>query len=156
MDNDFKNVEKALNDYMVEVQRLYKDKLIADNKKATGNLINSIKIKIMVDGWNYIGALELADYWKYVEYGSKPHFPPISAILKWVKDKPVIPRPMNGITPTQQQLSFLIARKISRDGIKAGNQLRNTIEGVNASFMPILEDALAKDIKEYLGRITIL
>lgn len=156
MDNDFKNVEKALNDYMVEVQRLYKDKLIADDKKATGNLINSIKIKIMVDGWNYIGALELADYWKYVEYGSKPHFPPISAILKWVKDKPVIPRPMNGITPTQQQLSFLIARKISRDGIKAGNQLRNTIEGVNASFMPILEDALAKDIKEYLGRITIL
>ena len=110
----------------------------------------------MVDGWNYIGALELADYWKYVEYGSKPHFPLISAILKWVKDKPVIPRPMNGITPTQQQLAFLIARKISRDGIKAGNQLMNTIEGVNASFMPILEDALAKDIKEYLGRITIL
>ena len=152
----FPNLEKVLADYMNAVKDLYKEKLLADDKKATGYLIQSIKVQIEHNNWNYIGELSLADYWKYVEYGSKPHFPPVSAILKWIKDKPVIPREINGITPTNQQLAFLIGRKISRDGIKAGNQLANTIEELNAIWLPLIEAALEKDIEEGLARIIIL
>lgn len=156
-DLTFKNLEKALADYMNAVSNLYKEKLIADGKKATGNLIQSIKANVVVDGWNYTGELSLADYWKYVESGRRPgKFPPPSTILKWIQDKPIIPREMNGITPTNEQLSFLIGRKIARDGIDAGNQLANTIEELNAIWLPIIEQALEQDINEGLSRIIVL
>lgn len=153
----FEHLNEALTDYMAAVSELYKQKLIADDKKATGNLIQSVKANVVIDNWNYIGELSLADYWKYVEHGRKAgKFPPPDAILKWIKDKPVIPREMNGITPTNEQLAFLIGRKIAQEGIDAGNQLANTIEELNSIWLPQIEQALEQDINEGLGRIIVL
>jgi len=153
----FEHLNQTLTDYMAAVSELYKQKLIADDKKATGNLIQSVKANVVIDNWNYIGELSLADYWKYVEHGRKAgKFPPPAAILKWIKDKPVIPREVNGITPTNEQLAFLIGRKIAEDGIEAGNQLANTIEELNAIWLPKIEEALEQDINEGLARIIVL
>lgn len=44
--------------------------------------------------------------------------PPIAAILKWIEDKKLTPRP--GIS--KRALAFLIARKIGRDGIRVPNK----------------------------------
>ncbi len=153
----FEHLNQTLTDYMAAVSELYKQKLNADDKKATGNLIQSVKANVVIDNWNYIGELSLADYWKYVEHGRKAgKFPPTAAILKWIKDKPVIPREVNGITPTNEQLAFLIGRKIAEDGIEAGNQLANTIEELNAIWLPKIEEALEQDINEGLARIIVL
>jgi hypothetical protein len=45
-------------------------------------------------------SLNLQDYWKYVEDGTRPHFPPIEDILQWIKVKPVLPRKRKGKLPT--------------------------------------------------------
>ena len=153
MAQEFTNLKKALEDYMNEVARVYKGKLTSDGHKATGKLIGSIKASVKIGPTQYIGELKLEDYWKYIEYGTKPHWPPPNAILKWIQAKPILPRAINGITPSQKQLAYLIGRKISREGTKAGGELGNTIEEVNANFRPILEAALEKDLA---GELTLI
>ncbi len=152
--NELPNVRKALEDYMDEVARIYKGKLKTDGHKATGKLINSIKAYVIIGNTEYTGILRLEDYWKYIEYGTKPHWPPKKALLKWIKAKPVIPRPdKNGITPTNDQLAFLIGRKISKVGTKAGKELEDTIDDVNRRYKAVLEKALEQDVENEVAVI---
>ena len=153
MPNEFSNLKKALEDYMEAVSRIYKGKLTADGHKATGKLISSVKASVIIGSTQYTGELRLEDYWKYIEYGTKPHWPPKNAILKWIQAKPILPRAINGITPSNDQLAYLIGRKISRTGTKAGNELGNTIDEVNATYRPIIEQAVEKDLQ---GELTII
>lgn len=152
---DFYNLETALQNYIKEVAELYKNKLKRDNKKATGELINSVRAELDIDGNLYICELSLVDYYKWVEDGSRPHWPPPDAIKKWIKDKPILPREVDGIKPTNDQLAYLIGRKIARKGISAGLQLSETIEELNTKWLPMIEDALTKDIEKYLEEIMI-
>lgn len=153
MPNEFSNLKKALEDYMEAVSRIYKGKLTADGHKATGKLISSVKASVIIGSTQYTGELRLEDYWKYIEYGTKPHWPPKNAILKWIQAKPILPRAINGITPSNDQLAYLIGRKISQTGTKAGNELGNTIDEVNATYRPIIEQAVEKDLQ---GELTII
>ena len=62
---------------------------------ATGNLQNFQTI-IDINDTTFQVSFELADYWKYVEYGRGPgKQPPIDAIEQWVKVKPVVPNAIN-------------------------------------------------------------
>lgn len=153
MPSEFTNLKKALEDYMEAVSRIYKGKLTSDGHKATGKLIGSVKASVQIGSTQYIGELRLEDYWKYIEYGTKPHWPPRNAILRWIQAKPILPKAINGITPSQDQLAFLIGRKISQDGTKAGGELGQTIDEVNASFRPIIEAAVEKDLA---GELTVI
>ena len=74
-------------------------------------------------------SIQLEDYWQYVENGRKAgKYPPINAIKNWISVKPVLPRPLkSGKLPTANQLAFLIARKISKVGIKPKPFLKPTI-----------------------------
>lgn len=150
MASEFPNLKNALEDYIEDIKNHYKDKLQGDNKIATGKLINSVKASIKIGATEYTGELRLQDYWKYLEYGTKPHWPPKSAILKWIHAKPILPRAINGITPTQDQLAFLIGRKISRVGTKAGVYLGDTIDDINSWYQIRFSEALEKDIGEEL------
>ena len=149
------NLLATLRDYSQRVEQDYKDRLIADDKKATGTLINSISTQVKTsNGLVYDVVINLADYWRYVEEGRKPgKFPPPDAILKWIKVKPVIPRPYNGKVPTQKQLAFLIGRKIATEGIEPGNQLKETVDTLNAEYIPKFEAALKKDFDEYTIKV---
>ena len=79
------------------------------------------------DGKYLTISLNLQYYWKYVEDGTKPHFPPVEDILQWIKVKPVLPRKNNGKLPTQKQLAYLISRKISKVGTKAYKPLNKAM-----------------------------
>ena len=153
MAQEFTNLKKALEDYMDAVSRVYKGKLTSDGHKATGKLIGSVKASVQIGSTQYIGELRLEDYWKYIEYGTKPHWPPPQALLKWIQAKPILPRAINGITPSNDQLAYLIGRKISRTGTKAGNELGNTIDEVNATYRPIIEQAVEQDLQ---GELTLI
>jgi len=153
MAQEFTNLKKALEDYMEAVSRVYKGKLTSDGHKATGKLIGSVKASVQIGSTQYIGELRLEDYWKYIEYGTKPHWPPPNAILKWIQAKPILPRAINGIKPSNDQLAYLIGRKISRTGTKAGNELGNTIDEVNATYRPIIEQAVEQDLQ---GELTLI
>lgn len=151
----FTNLQNALDKFVNDFIDTYKNILIRDNKKASGNLIKSIKsLSIDFTSSKLSGSISLADYWKYVEYGRKPgKFPPPNKILDWVKIKPILPRPINGIKPTEKQLAFLIGRKISKYGIKAGNQFSEALDLVWAKDEKMISEAISMDLNEEIDLI---
>ena len=126
---NFENIDAALNSLMDEFQNAYASKLKTTNHIATGNLAMNQKHYFVFDGRYYKIYLQLEEYWKYLEYGTKPHFPPVEKIAEWIRIKPVLPRPnAKGKLPTQKQLAFLIARSISVKGTKPTHTLQQTID----------------------------
>ena len=148
---EFDNLFKTLREYASRAVTLYKQRLLDDDKKASGQLIDSVSSEIKVGSDTFTVVLNLANYWKYVEDGRRPgKFPPPKAILKWITVKPVIPRPIHGKLPTKKQLAFLIGRKIATEGIEAGHQLKETVDSLNAEYIPRLEAALQEDFNAYV------
>lgn len=142
---EFKHLQEALAHYAQAIADQYKDNLERSGRRASGNLITSVNTKVDVDGTLFEIELQLEDYWKYVEEGTSPHFPPISKILEWVKVKQILPTPMaNGKLPTEQQLAWMIAKKIDRVGTEGSNDLENTMEEVD--YEEQIQEAMDKDI----------
>lgn len=117
-------IKDITNNFVVEL----KNKLKANDSYASGDLVNSIRGVVKQNGKYIVISIQLEDYWKYIENGTKPHFPPLDAIRRWISVKPVLPRPLpNGKLPTDNQLAYLIGRKISKVGTKAKPFLKPTI-----------------------------
>ena len=144
----------VLEDLARDVREGYISQLEKHDRRATGNLIDSVYTTIEVNGSRYIVWLHLADYWKYVENGTRPHWPPPSAILKWIEAKPVIPRPdANGRIPTPKQLAFLISRKISEVGTKGSYDLKQTEDAVIPFYEQRIAEALHRDVLNYIEKV---
>lgn len=152
---EFKNVRNVLNDFGKLLVDEYKDSLTLNDVNASNKLYNSISHIVVNGDSSFEVRLELEHYYKYIEEGRKPgKFPPISAIEKWIEIKPVLPRPMNnGKLPTNQQLAFLIARKIAIEGIEPKPLLQASINDVWDVMKEYIEEALAKDVQEEWEKI---
>lgn len=118
-------IQDITNDFVVEL----KNKLKANDSNASGTLSNSIRGIVKQNGKYIVISIQLEDYYQFVENGRKAgKYPPINAIKNWISVKPVLPRPLkSGKLPTANQLAFLIARKISKVGIKPKPFLKPTI-----------------------------
>lgn len=137
-----------------DIEENYKEHLEQHDRVASGDLLRSISTDIEVNGTTYTVWLNLADYWKYVEYDTKPHWPPKAAIDRWIFIKPVIPRPdSKGHIPTPEQLSFLIRRKIAEDGTTGTHDLRDTENAVLPMYEERLLEALERDTLEYIEKV---
>lgn len=137
---------EVLNEYAQAWANAYKAELIANGKRATGDLIRSVKGYVKIEGEVYSAVLNVADYYKYVEFGRREgrKMPPVSAILKWVEVKPVIPRE-NGIS--KEQLAWAIAKKIQRDGIPPTHAMREANDLTFRAFESKLKQALNEDLE---------
>lgn len=158
MTTDFKNLQVTLAQFIQDLIQTYKSLLIRDGKKASGNLIKSIRpLDIEYSNKQMTLSISLASYWKYVENGRRPgKFPPMNKILEWIKIKPVIPRPMNGLKPpTEPQLAFLIARKIARDGIKPGNQFEEALKLTWTKWKQNISNAISEDLNQAINIVAI-
>lgn len=121
---DLTTIQDITNNFVVEL----KNKLKANDSYASGDLVNSIRGVVKQNGKYIVISIQLEDYWKYIENGTKPHWPPVDAIKKWISVKPILPRPLkSGKLPTDNQLAYLIGRKISKVGTKAKPFLKPTI-----------------------------
>lgn len=148
------NLRAVLEEYGTAVRNLYQDRLILHDRIATGELLNSVETRVEYNGTAYEVKMDLADYWRYVEMDTKPHWPPPSAILAWIKAKPVLPRPLkNGKLPTPEQLAFLIGRKIAVFGTKGQPDLTDSVEDMNKAFQERIAAALAKDVGSYIRKL---
>lgn len=146
---DFENLVRVLDDYARDLKELYQYNLNYDNAFANGELINSVRYLFEHNGSKYEISLQLADYWKYVEYGRRSgKFPPVDKILNWIRVKPVIPRPFNGKLPSEKQLAFLISRKIALEGTKPRNILALTLEELNEEYDDKISEALTLDLSD--------
>ncbi len=106
-----------------------KSVISSNGSNASGTLSKSITGIVKMNDKYLTVSISLEDYWKYIEYGTNPHFPPVDKIREWIRVKPVLPRPLaSGKLPTENQLAFLIGRKISKFGTKPKPFLNNTKE----------------------------
>ena len=149
---------RTLQNIVDEFMYAYASAIIDTNHSATGNLaLNQEKI-IQYDGRFFSIYLSLEDYWKYLEYGTKPHFPPLEKIKEWIRIKPVTPLPQaNGKLPTENQLAFLIGRKISRVGTPATHLLEDTqntfrlADKIQQEMIKIIGNRIKEYSEEYWG-----
>jgi hypothetical protein len=120
------------------------------------NLGDSIRPEIIETESGLIFNLNIADYYKWVDGGRKPggvSRAGRASIKQWIRQKGINPseiiQKISGsktavpFAKAQEQLSFLIARKIKREGYKA-----------NRFFSSVLEDGRLKDLEEDLKKET--
>ena len=145
-------VRKVLTEYKTKFEELIKTKIQEKDKIASGNLLASISTKIEVDGSVYTVILNSLNYLKYLETGTKPHWPPTEPILRWVKDKRLPTRELTGdkSLPTEKQLTYLVCRKISKEGVKGNKFYELTVEEIKKEFTQKIEDAITEDIENQL------
>ena len=143
---EFKNLQEALAQYAQAIADKYKTNLESSGRRATGQLITSVNTVVVVNENEFAIDLNLEDYWKYVEEGrGAGKFPPPDKILEWIRVKPILPYPdRNGKLPTENQLAFLIGRKIANEGFEGSNDLENTMEDVD--YEEQIQEAMDKDV----------
>lgn len=154
---NFNNLKMVLEEYINEVKREYENNLLDNNHPASWNLINNIEIWVDFCERKFSVGLNLEDYWKYVEYDTKPHFPPVNKILEWIKVKPILPYPnKNGKLPTPNQLAYLIGRKIDTVGTTGTHDLGTANDTTYNRYKQLIEMALAEDVNEHIDGIVAL
>lgn len=149
----FDNLKEVLQEYAIAVRNRYQDNLIDSDHVASENLLNSIDYIIETENGDISVSLRLEDYWKYVEYDTKPHFPPVDKILEWIKIKPVVPDGRSGRLPTENQLAYLIGRKIAREGTTGTHDLQRALDDINAEYEELIGLAINEDLKEMMDVI---
>ena len=154
----------TLDEYAEKAKELYKRKLTDKGINASYKLLNSVETTVKRNDDEFTVVINLEPYWYYVENGRKAgRFPPIDKILEWIRVKPVTPySDSRGRLPTEEQLAFLIARKIAEQGTEPKNVLAETITELNNYYLPILKQSLERDfarfsyeIDTYIGSIRV-
>ena len=143
------HVEAVLHEYAETVRDLYKEKLVEADRLASEDLYNSVEAQVVVNGTEYLVQVRALDYWKYVEWDTKPHWPPVQSLLRWIRVKPVLPR-SGGSVPRPEQLAYLIGRKIAREGTKGSHDLALASTETNRRFRDDINEALAQDAQQFV------
>ena len=143
------HVVAVLHEYAETVRDLYKEKLVEADRLASEDLYNSIEAQVVVNGTEYLVQVRALDYWKYVEWDTKPHWPPVQSLLRWIRVKPVLPR-SGGSVPRPEQLAYLIGRKIAREGTKGSHDLALASTETNRRFRDAINEALAQDAQQFV------
>ena len=153
--NDFKHTMKALNDFGQKIVDNYRAELEACNYQ-DGQLYRTLSYSVKMNSSSWLISISLEEYWKYIEYGRRPgKMPPLDVIEKWINVRQILPRPLTlksgkSVVPTIPQLSFLIARKIGRDGIQPRPFFKQSFEEAKREYLAKIEEAIIQDIKESL------
>jgi hypothetical protein len=151
---EWTNTLAVLEQYAIAVRNQYQDNLILHDHIASGKLLNSVECHVQRNDRDITVVLSLDECWKWVENDCKPHFPPISAILQWIQVKPVLPaQTYNGKLPTQEQLAYLIARKIDEVGTKGTHDLQQAVDETLGMYDTLIEDAVTRDVDAQLALI---
>lgn len=167
----FYHLQEALEEIGKEIVRLYKMRLEMPDIKgfnhiATSDLVNSVNFLVARDDREIWVELHLEEYWKYLEYGTPPHWPPYKredkGILKWVKVRNILPRGVNTSLPRggkldtyYKQSAYLIAKHISEEGTPAYMPYNQVMDAINDWISRKLEEALTQDLEEDIDFIFI-
>lgn len=157
---EFRHLEEVLLQYGEKVKQTYQNKLDSEGITASGSLRDTVSVQVDVDGNKFEVALNLNSYWKWIEGGRPPtqnngNGELRRAILQWIRTKPVIPQPFNGKLPTEEQLAYLISRKIHNEGYEGKGVLKDSLEE-NEDFLINVQYAMLEDIEKDINEVLIL
>lgn len=153
---DFPALERVLQDFAKDFEENYKDTLRQHGRIASGDLINSVKTKVNTGTGYYEVTVTLKDYWKYVENGTRPHWPPRDAILRWIQIKHITPyQDSRGRLPSPESLAFLISRKIATVGTEGSHDMQSVKDALIPLFRQRIAEALGNDMQAYFRRVTV-
>ena len=153
--SEFKHTIQAIDEFGRVIVDNYKAELEACNYQ-DGQLYRTLSYSVSTGTGGWVISVYLENYWKYIESGRRPgKMPPLDVIEKWINVRRIIPHSMTlksgkTVIPSVKQLSFLIARKISRDGIRPRPFFKQSFESAKREFLHIIEEAVIADIKESL------
>jgi len=150
MNND--NLKNALNDIGKDVVADIVQQLIAADKKATGDLINSINFEVLEVAGGVLLNILSNDYFDFVDKGRSPgKMPPVSAIRPWVEAKGIKMTTSSGILMSSNQSAFVIARSIGEKGIKPLNIKDKVIQNILNNKKQYIELGVSLDITQYIN-----
>lgn len=143
---------EVLNEFADAFIQNARNNLDANQSNASYNLYNSFE-KVIEVGEDYFKvSISLTDYWQYLENGRGPgKFPPVDKIKEWIEVKPVNPTPLsNGKTPSVEQLSFLIGRKIANEGTEGKPFFEPAKEQTIREFEDKINQAIEEDVSNFI------
>lgn len=146
---------EVLNEFADAFIENARNNLEANQSNASYNLYNSFE-KVIEVGEDYFKvSISLADYWQFLERGRGPgKFPPVDKIKEWIEVKPVNPTPLsNGKTPSVEQLSFLISRKIANEGTEGKPFFEPAKEQTIREFEDKINQAIDEDVSNFILQV---
>jgi hypothetical protein len=150
---DLTNTTQAVTESLELFREAMKEQLSSKNINASGKLDDSIE-DIMVTSDGFVsGSVRALSYWYYTNYGRGPTQRSGTGkgvvrekVRQWIDDKGIVPRDAaNGRKVTKDELAFLIARKIHRQGYEAKLYISEVEEQVLPEISDKIEQALFKD-----------
>ena len=150
-------VERAQSN--LRIKRRVRGKVV--NRVSSGTLLNSLIYKIKVrygkPTIDFSVKGTAGQYADVIEVGRKPNskMPPVSAIEKWIRMKPLKLRNRQGefIKSTESAIkaaAYNIARSIGKKGIEGINYYGEAIDDTWDDYKDKLMDAYIKDIEQRL------
>ena len=132
----------------MEEYRKFLEIATKDNTKHY-ELSNNIKFNLQVNDTVFEIEFQAPEYWKYANYGRGPgKFPPPDKIEDWIIRRKITPYPTrSGKTPTRKQLTYLISRKIAREGFKGSGFLEKSLSEQQDYWEDRIKEAIGDDIE---------
>ena len=137
------NLTNTMEDY-----RKFLETVTKENTKHY-ELSKNIKFNLQVNDTLFEIEFQAPSYWKYANYGRSPgKFPPPDKIEDWIIRRKITPYPTrSGKIPTRKQLTYLISRKIAREGFKGSGFLEKSLEEQQDYWEDRIKEAISKDIE---------
>ena len=137
------NLTNTMEDY-----RKFLETVTKENTKHY-ELSKNIKFNLQVNDTLFEIEFQAPSYWKYANYGRSPgKFPPPDKIEDWIIRRKITPYPTrSGKTPTRKQLTYLISRKIAREGFEGSGFLEKSLEEQQDYWEDRIKESISKDIE---------
>ena len=147
---------KRFADKVIHRARFYLKRRKKNTKEASLSKSLAYKLKVYPSGALELG-FEAADYFPFVEEGRKPgKMPPVSAIAKWIRIKPIKLRDLKTgkfIKKSKgnvNSVAYLIARKIGAFGVKPTWFFRDSFKMHYKRINKDIAKAYGADIEKFL------
>lgn len=153
MDIKWTSLERVLNEFAEYFIQQARDNLQSNGSNASFDLYDSFEKIVDIEDDFYSVKISLEDYWYYVENGrGAGKFPPIDKIRAWIQIKPISALPdVNGRTPSVEQLTFLISRKIAQEGTEPKPFFEPAKQEAIEHFENAINMAIEEDVDRYIS-----
>ncbi len=144
MTPEFPNIESVLNKYAIALV----DSLASKGIKKSSSLSQSVEISQTIEPLKTIYEVLMNEYWYYIDQGrgrtmKGGNGEVRQAIKEWIRKNNIQAEERGGKKPTQEQLAYLITRKIHKEGFLG----RDFVSAPFEKFEQEIEDALLKDLE---------